>query len=194
MYKRKTGVLQVAWYCFQSAGSTETIVVTRDEVAAFLNSLTVERETFITPMDRVLQSDIVAVNKRGGRIVGMAGVSKAWHTPLCYLIVSSNYHGMGYGYRIGKAGVEHCRGRYPFLFAIIFNDNHLTIGIVKKLGFKPCLLNYKCHFLFLPLSPWSYLLYPLYGVFFPLWYWGYFFCKQRVPRTISAIARLVKRA
>ncbi len=152
--------------------------ITRDEIVDFLEGLTVERHTFITSTDRVLQSDDLMVMKKDGRVVAIVGVKRLWGAPLVYLIVSATYRGMGYGYRLSQAGWPQARRLYPFLLAIISNNNPVAIRLAKGLGFYPCLMTYKCHFLFLPLSWWGYVFYPLYAVFFPPWYWGYFFCKK----------------
>jgi len=154
--------------------------ITRAEIIAFLDALTVERKSFVTSTDRVLQSDDLMVMKKDGRVVALVGAKRLWGAPLVYLVVSSTYYGIGYGYRLSQAGMPQARCLYPFLLAIILNTNPSGIRLARRLGFYPCLMTYKCHFLFMPLSWWGYLLYPLYAVCFPPWYWGYFFCKKQM--------------
>ena len=126
--------------------------VTREEIMTFLDALTVERESFVTSTDRVLQSNDLMMMKKNGRIVALGGVTCLWHTPLVYIVVSSDYHGLGYGYRLSQAIILEFRRLYPFLLAIIMNHNRETIRLARGLGLYPCLISEKCHFLFLPLS------------------------------------------
>ena len=105
--------------------------VTREEIMTFLDALTVERESFVTSTDRVLQSDDLMMMKKKGRIVALGGVTRLWHTPLVYIVVSSNFHGIGYGYRLSQAGIPQARRLYPFLLAIIINTNPSGIRLAR---------------------------------------------------------------
>ena len=105
--------------------------ITRAEIVAFLDALTVERKSFVTSPDRVLQSDDLMVMKKDGHVVALVGVKRLWGAPLVYLVVSSTYHGIGYGYRLSRAGTPQARRLYPFLLAIIMNTNPSGIRLAR---------------------------------------------------------------
>ena len=151
---------------------------TEEEIEAFLDSLSVERESFQTPNSRVLASDILIAKRAGNRIIGVAGVKKLFHLPFAYIVVSNASQPRVNGYKVAQAGVEAARPKYPFLCGIVLNRNERMIRMAKRLGFRSSFINYKCHFMFLPMRPWSNLLYPIFAWVFPIWYWGFFFVKK----------------
>ncbi len=159
------------------------------EIGAFLDTLTSERETFKTTMEQVLASDVVLAKREESRIVGIGGLRRIWLAPLAYWVVSSPYQGRGYGTSICRDLVGYARQRHSFVVASVVNENPASIHICRKLGFKRCLFNYKFLFLFLPLSGWGVLLYPLYAVLFPLCWHGFFFLRRFSSGTVWLTAR-----
>lgn len=159
---------------------------TEAEIVAFLDTLTGERKTFKTTTEQVLASEVVLAKREGPRIVGIGGLRKVRWAPLAYWVVSSAYQGRGYGTSICRDLVAYARQRHSFVVASVVNQNPVSVHICRKLGFKRCLFNHKFLFLFLPLSAWGVLLYPLYALFFPLCWHGFFFLR----RLCSGTARL----
>lgn len=166
--------------------------VSRDEITAFMNTLNEERKTFVTPTERVLHSMDLMVMKENGTIVALCGVTRLWKMPLFYIVVSSSYNGIGFGGRLGLEGLLRARGLYPYLGAIVLKGNRQPIRLARRFGFLPCLSSRKCNFLFLPLSWWSYLVYPIHAVFFSSGYWVYCLSQKKPMKLLFFKNRFMK--
>ena len=168
------------------------IRATREEIETFLDSLTVERETFQISNSGVLESDILIVKRVGNRIRGVAGVKKLFHLPFAYVVVSNTSHPRVNGYKVARALVEAARDKYPFICAIVLNQNDRVIRVTKRLGFRSSFMNYKYHFIFLPMRPWSSLLYPIFALLFPIWCLGFFFLKKNAHLSIAVGGKILR--
>ena len=77
------------------------------------------------------------VELEGDRVVGCTGllkqtndVSKSFHTS-----VAPDKMGKGLGTKLMQIAVNNCKT--PFIFGTIREDNHASLRMVSKLGFKP---------------------------------------------------------
>jgi GNAT superfamily N-acetyltransferase len=149
---------------------------TAAEIVAFLDTLTIERETFRTTTEQVLASHVVVVKRDGGRIVALGGIRKLWFAHIAYWVVVSAYQGRGHGSSICRGLVEYARQRYSFLVASVMKHNQASIRICRRVGFNPCLVDYKFRSFFCPLNWWGACLYPFYAVAFPVSWHSFHFC------------------
>jgi GNAT superfamily N-acetyltransferase len=152
------------------------------ELEQFLRGLSEERRTFHTPDEQVLKADIVSIRRESGHIVALGGIKRLWRQPACFFVVSSLAQRRGFGSAIVREIIDHARGRHAFLFAVVLQGNAGSLRLCTSLGFRPCLIAHKYHFLYLPLNFWGQLTYPLYYLFFPPAYLGFYFLRGLLTR------------
>lgn len=107
----------------------------RREILAFIGSLEDERKTFVTTFDDVLRSEVVAVARAGGRIVGLSGVVRRfWVVPFRYNVVLRQFQSRGVATELFYELLPRLNSYFCF-FATIMNDNQRVIGLCKRLGY-----------------------------------------------------------
>jgi len=135
----------------------------RNEITCFYKSLTVEKKDFNLPLPKLLQSRLLVIERRNGKIVGIAGISKR---KSFFIVVKSKYQNQKIGQKLTRKVMECAkRGGYHYITLNVFESNLRAIHIYKKFGFTVLFTNLlgsrKNLFMILPLD-FKGLLYKIY--------------------------------
>lgn len=125
-----------------------------NELAYFYKSLTVEKKNFDLPFSELQQSRLLVTERRNGKIVGIAGISKR---KSFFLVVKSEYKNQKIGQKLTKKVIEHTRKKkYHYITLNVFQSNLKAVHIYRKFGFTFLLTNIigprKKFFMILPLD------------------------------------------
>jgi hypothetical protein len=106
----------------------------RRELVEFFGALEGERRTFVTSLDGVLRSEVMVTARSKGRLVGLMGVTRRFfRLPFRYAVVVEGMQGNGIARKMYAAELPSL-GRYPFVFAIVMNENRRGLSWSESRG------------------------------------------------------------
>ncbi len=109
------------------------------EIAYFYKSLTVEKKDFYLPFPELLQSKLLVIERRNGKIAGIAGISKK---KSLFLVVKNEYQNQKIGQRLTRKVIDHAKKRkYHHITLNVFQYNVKAIHIYRKFGFTVLFTN-----------------------------------------------------
>ncbi len=92
------------------------------EIGEFFDSLDEERETFVSTLEDVLQSELLLAARVSGRIAGLTGIRRFYGCiPVAYYVVKKDYQGQGVAKALFVAKKPHLK---PYWFILGFSMSH----------------------------------------------------------------------
>ena len=107
-----------------------------ERIGTFLDSLSVERETFRLSLDQICSAHTLCVLARKEAIVvGLAGLRKRGMSRVLFMVVHRNYQGEGVG-NLLMSGLMSQVGSSKCVMLSVQCENYRAIGLYEKYGFK----------------------------------------------------------
>ena len=104
------------------------------DIRRFFGELSEERRTFVTPLERILRSEVMVTGRLDGRLIGMVGVTRRfWVVPFRFAVVDARYQGRGIAKILYQKELPRLR-RYLCVFSIILNQNRRGLEWSKSKG------------------------------------------------------------
>ena len=103
------------------------------EVECFFDSLSVERKTFGVSLSEVLKAELLFVEKRRERIVGVAGIRRGYF----FVVVGKDYQDQKIGQKLVRRVVgEAFRRGYSHVVLNVLQSNVKAVHVFQKVGFE----------------------------------------------------------
>lgn len=106
------------------------------EIINFYNSLKNEKETFKLSLEQLLNSKIIIKEESYGKIAGIAGIRRAKILPVLFIVVKSEFQGIGLGKRLMKRLHEISKRKCIFITLSVLKKNKRAINLFKKFEYE----------------------------------------------------------
>ena len=115
----------------------------RDQLIEFLEAIKNEQEYFLYNLEDILESKVLILEEKDGRIVGIAGfrpfsgiLGKFLMLPVAYVGVLKEFQGQSIGSRLFSERYREAQKKHSFLINTTSKANNKMLNLMKKLDYK----------------------------------------------------------
>ncbi|WP_290901981.1 GNAT family N-acetyltransferase [Ferroglobus sp.] len=110
--------------------------LTREELADFVSSLREEKEMFRTPLEDLVKSEVILVERVNGEIAGICGIIKERVFPRLYLVVRRDHQGRGVGKKLHLRLKECVEENYFLVKVTVRKNNKKALSLYKDVDYR----------------------------------------------------------